>query len=85
MPKERVYGRRIADHPDLAYDLSIQWDKASEAHEYDEDGLAGHVSISMVEQTSDDVRFIAYFDRTALNKLIRTAMKARDQAFGSDA
>jgi hypothetical protein len=39
----------------------------------------------MVIPDTDEVVAVGYFDRRALNKLIRTAQRMRDQTFGSDA
>jgi hypothetical protein len=83
MPKERVYGVINPDDQTVNYDLSFQWDRILET----EPGPTREYppSIAMVIPDTDEVVAVGYFDRRALNKLIRTAQKMRDQTFGPDA
>jgi hypothetical protein len=83
MPKERVYGIRNPDDQTINLDLSFQWDRTNEQ----ESGPTREYppSIAMIIPDTDEVVAVGYFDRRALNKLIRTAQRMRDQTFGSDA
>lgn len=83
MPKERIYGRP-GDDSTVDNDVSIQWEKAQPHRELDDDGYGGYVSISLVPRTTDAPHAAAYLDRTALNKLVAVARRARGAAYGAD-
>lgn len=81
MPKERIYGRHGEAAPNL--DIVVSWGKGDIVYASEEND--GAVFVGLVPQESSEATLAGSYDRTSINRLIRTLRRARDGAFGADA
>jgi hypothetical protein len=76
MPKEVILDSQNTPTKIHEFATQVQW------------GIDGTVEVATVnlskEQYTKERGWFVYLDRSAINKLIKTLRRARDQAYGSD-